>query len=435
MTESSWPFDSADTTEAQYSYLLRLISDSGVLGSPASGDLKPYADSTGMFVKVPGGMAVVRGFFYLNDAVLTLAVAAASSQARVDSVVLRLDPTANTIRVVVKAGTPGSTSGPALTTTDSGVYEYRLADFTVPANATTIAASNVTDRRVFASDNWGRWTTDRRPAVPEGKAGYNFTTRLPEYWDGSAWRSFSTTTTDAGALTTGFLLNARLDYGVLAAIRGDRTVDAPVVGDMVSGDWNAVLQPGVYRIFQGNTNMNMPTGAYPYGTLVVFGAGASIQSRTQAYFEHGAGTLWTRTAWNGTDWNTWRATASSGDVATATQRIATEEQNRANADGALAGRLTNVEKNPKIRYGKVTATGFTYNPVLDRYIKGVAVVLNPPMTGATNIALFGTAISQDPVGVIVNQDPDTFTGPGGGTLIVTRRNDFSTAINWMAVGT
>jgi hypothetical protein len=327
MTESSWPFDNADTTEAQYSYLLRLIADTGVIGQSTSSDLRAYADSSGLFVKIPAGMAVIRGFFYFNDSVVTLPIAPGGVGGRIDSVVLRLDPTANTIALAVRVGT---SSAPTVTITDTGIYELRIADVVVGTNVTTIAAGNVTDRRSFTSKNWGQWTAATRPSVPEGKAGYNFTTKQPEFWDGSQWRSFSTTTTDAGALTTGTLANARLDYGMIAAVRGDRSVDAPMSNDQVNGDWNSILQPGVYRIYAGNTNSNAPAGAYMYGTLVVFGAGGGIASRTQVYYSHQGGAYW-RTAWNGNDWGGWVGAANSTDLATANSRITQEINDRASA--------------------------------------------------------------------------------------------------------
>lgn len=193
MAEISYPFDNIDTTEAQYSQLFRRLQSSGVAGDSATSDLKTFANSSGMQVKVPIGVAIVRGHFYFNDAEKTLAIGSASSNPRRDLIVLRLDPTANSITVVVKQGTAAaSPSDPSLTQTDEGVFELPIARVTVPANATTISAGDVADLRRFTGDQFGRWTTTLRPAAPRlGQPGFNSSLATPEYWDGTAWVGFA----------------------------------------------------------------------------------------------------------------------------------------------------------------------------------------------------------------------------------------------------
>lgn len=150
MAQSAWPFENLDTSETQFSQWARNIGE-GVKGSSAGTELKAYGDSTGMQVKVPSGYAMVRGHYYSNTAIETLAIAAAhATLARIDSVILELDPSANTILLTVLTGTAASTPvAPALTQTDSGVYQIRLANVAVAAAATTISAGNVTDARTF----------------------------------------------------------------------------------------------------------------------------------------------------------------------------------------------------------------------------------------------------------------------------------------------
>jgi hypothetical protein len=191
MAQTSYPFDAQDTTEAQYSQLFRRLTFTGVIGAPAGSELKPFGDSSGMSVKVPAGNAIVRGHFYKSDAQETLTITASSTNPRRDLVVLRLDPSANSIVLAVKAGTPASSpSDPSLTQTDEGIFELALARVTVPANAVTISASDVTDLRTYIGQQLGLWTTAQRPSAPTvGTAGFNVTTGSVESWNGTAWKT------------------------------------------------------------------------------------------------------------------------------------------------------------------------------------------------------------------------------------------------------
>lgn len=150
MAQTSWPFEGTDTTETQFSQWARNIGE-GVKGSSAGTELKPYGDSTGMTVKVPAGYAMVRGHYYASTAIETLAITAAhATLARIDNVILELDPTANTITLKVVAGTAAASPvAPTLTQTDAGIYQQVLARVAVAAAATTIAAGVVTDARTF----------------------------------------------------------------------------------------------------------------------------------------------------------------------------------------------------------------------------------------------------------------------------------------------
>lgn len=150
MAQSAWPFENIDTSESQFSQWARNIGE-GVKGSSGGTELKAYGDSSGMQVKVPTGFAMVRGHYYSNTALETLTIAAAhATLARIDSVILELDPSANTILLTVLTGTAASTpAAPTLTQTDTGVYQIRLANVAVAAAATTISAGNVTDTRTF----------------------------------------------------------------------------------------------------------------------------------------------------------------------------------------------------------------------------------------------------------------------------------------------
>lgn len=189
MTQTSFPFDDQDTTESQYSQLFRRIQLTGVSGNPTTTDLKVSANSSGMQVKVATGFAIVRGHAYQNDAEVTLDISAASTNPRRDLIILRLDPAANSIVLAVKNGSAASSpSDPTLTQSDEGVFEVALARVTVPANAVTVSASDVLDRRIFIGSQVGNWQTSLRPATPGmGQMGFNTSVGQHEYWDGDDW--------------------------------------------------------------------------------------------------------------------------------------------------------------------------------------------------------------------------------------------------------
>lgn len=149
MAQTSWPFENIDTSETQFSQWARNIGE-GVKEN-ALNELEVFADSTGMRVKVRSGQAMVRGHYYQSTAEEILIIGASSpSNPRIDNVVLELDPTANSIILKVIEGTPaGSPSAPALTQTDGGIYQLKLAQVLVGTGVTTIAAGNVSDYRTY----------------------------------------------------------------------------------------------------------------------------------------------------------------------------------------------------------------------------------------------------------------------------------------------
>lgn len=149
MAQSSWPFENIDTNETQFSQWARNIGEGIVKGR--QNELAPSADGSGMSVFVDTGEALVRGHYYKSTAQETLTIATAdATNDRIDRVVLRLDPVANSTVLAVLEGTPAaSPSAPALTQTDSGIFEQLLADVTVPAAAVVISSGNVSDQRTI----------------------------------------------------------------------------------------------------------------------------------------------------------------------------------------------------------------------------------------------------------------------------------------------
>ncbi|AFV51346.1 tail protein [Streptomyces phage phiCAM] len=146
-----------------------------------------------MNLSVAIGAAIVRGHFYNNDSIATLTIAAADTAARTDRVVLRLDPAANSIVLAVIKGTAGGGT-PALTQTDTGIYELCLANIAVGPSVTSISAASVTDQRRWVGSRIGSWSTALRPTTPRvGRMGFNTDVLAWEFWNGSAWTDLAPT--------------------------------------------------------------------------------------------------------------------------------------------------------------------------------------------------------------------------------------------------
>jgi hypothetical protein len=146
MAEFSGPFTgSAISTELDWSRMSRRWGLDGVHAFQASDNTLKVVASGAATVLVNPGSAFVNGFYYNLDATKTLDVPAnAGGTARVDLVVLRASMSANSIIAAYKTG---GTTAPTLTQDEAGVWEVPLAQCTVAAGASVVAAANTIDRR------------------------------------------------------------------------------------------------------------------------------------------------------------------------------------------------------------------------------------------------------------------------------------------------
>lgn len=193
MAISSFPFETQDTTEAQFSALFRELQDSGVCDSGSGNGLKVQLGS-GSSVDVLPGSALLRGFMVISDDTETLAIGAPDAQTRVDRVVARLDPTANEITLVVVAGTAGG-GPPSLQQDLTGVYEIPLARVSVAPNGNI----TVTDERQFVGMRVIPHTNATRPAanaVRIGQLAFNLDSMAYEYSNGTNWVALKPTLVD-----------------------------------------------------------------------------------------------------------------------------------------------------------------------------------------------------------------------------------------------
>jgi hypothetical protein len=158
----TFPFDGVEYGAERFAMAMGHIVSNGVVPGYLQ-QLRPYADSTGMRVKLePGALwigttgatALARRRWYeytkaSGDADMEFPIAAnTSGVTRFDRLVATLDVnnTASPIRLRIKQG-DASTGALAALVRGSTVYEVGLAQIRVANNAVTIAAADVTDER------------------------------------------------------------------------------------------------------------------------------------------------------------------------------------------------------------------------------------------------------------------------------------------------
>lgn len=203
MAEASWPFYGTETNETQFSKWARSLADSGIVTGLA------FSAPGGMVVRAASGQALVRGVFYENDANKDLAVGAApatAGQTRLDAIVLRLDQTANTIILAIKAGTANTSGGalPALTQNET-TFELLVGTVSVANGVAAITIGMITELRPSTGKRVGVGPSTRQPTAAAYGEGlwFDTTTKQIEYSDGATWLNLITTDVLTGILAIG----------------------------------------------------------------------------------------------------------------------------------------------------------------------------------------------------------------------------------------
>ncbi|MCP3738823.1 pyocin knob domain-containing protein [Rossellomorea sp. BNER] len=168
MTITYFPFDSgqgANVSEIQWQKMSDYWMGTGAIQTELN-ELKVFADSTGMQVKVMSGRAWLKGHFFESDAEEVLSIGASdATNPRKDLVILRVDWNTNRIEQAVLQGVPSaSPTAPALTQNTSR-WEIDLAEITVNAGVNTITAGDVKDKREYSQHATNRQIT----VIPEIK--------------------------------------------------------------------------------------------------------------------------------------------------------------------------------------------------------------------------------------------------------------------------
>jgi hypothetical protein len=149
-------------------------------------------------VELKVGSALVKGTIYVNDATLTLAIAAnASGNARIDTVVLRKDYAAQTVRAAVRQGTPAASPvPPTMTQVANTTWEIPIADIAVANGFSTIVNSNITPRHLWANASHALFVDGVL-----NNSGGTLETGDVVIWDAS--KSVTTTTTRSNRMVAG----------------------------------------------------------------------------------------------------------------------------------------------------------------------------------------------------------------------------------------
>ena len=273
MAQSSWPFENIDTSETQFSQWARNIGEGVKTGS--LNELEVFADSTGMQVKVRSGQAMVRGHYYQNTAEVILTVTAADlSNPRIDTVLIELDPSANTIVLKVVAGTPATSPTPtALVQSDSGVYQFKLAEVLVATGAITIIAGAVTDGRTYLGAFTG--TVPGTAITGQITVATMDGDRLLNNIDTATISSANVTSLNVAAISDLTATATELNYtaGVTSAIQTQLDAKAPLTPavNAKTGSYTLVAgDNGEFITCSGTFNITIPSATFAAGDRVDF---------------------------------------------------------------------------------------------------------------------------------------------------------------------
>jgi len=141
--------DDREYSQVEFAEVLSTIVDNGYIKDKLDELLVYESTPPAMSVEVSTGEAWINGYWYQNDAVITVPIDASSpTNPRRDLIILRLDVlTSRSIEVTILKGTPSSTPAlPSLTQT-SQIWEIPLAEVLVGTGVTSIVTANITDVR------------------------------------------------------------------------------------------------------------------------------------------------------------------------------------------------------------------------------------------------------------------------------------------------
>lgn len=282
----------------------------------------------GLDVRAPGsasvtlksGTAVVTGTLYENTADLSLSVGANSSgNPRIDSVILRKDYAAQTIRAVIKQGTPaGSPVPPTLTQSAGTTWEIALADIAVANGFATIAQSDILPRDAFANDP-DRIVLDRVKNVSGGELVTGDVVISSGGTTGQLEVTTTTTINDYRVAGVWIGRTANNGYGRLL-VKGVglvNIVSSPTGADILvtySTAKKANLYGGVARHHALGIPLEGTNGGLRWAYVDVRNKGVDYAAFADIKAQNTAGGGFTNGAWRTRDINSGLANATFGDL-------------------------------------------------------------------------------------------------------------------------
>lgn len=196
-------------------------------------------------VEMKIGAAIVRGVVYVNDATLTLAIGAnASGNPRIDTIALRYDYLAQTIRGVVRQGTPAATPVPPTLIQNAGTtWEIPIADIQVPNGFSTITDVGIHGRHEFSNVGEGSFEDGVL-----NNSGISLQDGDVVIWDSSVARGVTTTTQSNNWRVAG-VVRGRIAIGARGRIQtrgfGKVSVVAAIDGGSPTMPIGSILVTGI----------------------------------------------------------------------------------------------------------------------------------------------------------------------------------------------
>ncbi len=147
-TESSGFLDGRDYTAAFIYEFCALLVGNGVY----AGELAPTATNENMTITHGSGHAWINGVCYRNTTPFVLDIATADGALnRYDSLMLRLDLSANETYAIIVQGEYATAPTPPACTRNAEIHDLKICDIYVPAGCTKITQDLITDTRMDAS--------------------------------------------------------------------------------------------------------------------------------------------------------------------------------------------------------------------------------------------------------------------------------------------
>jgi hypothetical protein len=206
------------------------MSSAGIWdGIDGSNSFVPSLDTSGRNAVISAGQCLIKGQLWRADAPVSTPIPAASSQNRIDRLVLRLSRTASTsatvIAPVVITGTPAaSPAPPPLTQTATGIFDISVSQWTSNSSGTL---TGLADQRRYSGRTVVSMTSGYHPTPPNPCLGVEIDTGNVYVWNGSSWASIWT---DAGVVQSGNTVSAAGYFAAFTpfAIPANDTINSPI---------------------------------------------------------------------------------------------------------------------------------------------------------------------------------------------------------------
>lgn len=248
-------------------------------------------------VEIKIGAAMVRGTVYINDATLAQAIAAnGSGQTRIDTVVVRKDYTAQTVRVAVVQGAPAASPVPPTLTQSAFIWEIPLANITLINGTSNITDRIITSRHQFVNvgngtyvdwvlNDSGQTLTDGDVVIwKSGVAKAVAVTTVLNHWSiAGVWRSYTANGGYGRIQTKGF---GKIHYRTRNLTGG--SLSTPLNGPLVTGDTVATATHVDFRELgledAGGQGTSMARIGYLLESTVLL-SGSTLNAQQFAYID------------------------------------------------------------------------------------------------------------------------------------------------------